>query len=336
MTETYPATTGITGVDTQMAGRSRLTSAYLLESSEPTLVETGPTTSNEAVTAGLRSLDLQPADLAHIVVTHIHLDHAGGVGRLSQHFPRALVWVHERGAPHLADPRKLVASAARVYGEEQMESLFGPVDPVPADRLRSVSDGDRIPIGSRSLDVMYTPGHASHHIALVDSASGAVFTGDALGIHLPDARVLRPATPPPDIDIELGIRSIERIRSRAESVLLFSHFGPVKEIDELCSIASTRLRRWADVVRDALDQTDDLDRITELLERQTNSEFDQAREAGIEIDMARYETLSSMRMNAAGLVRYWKKRAEAEQGANTGSDRTGNEPAADAGAPPAD
>ena len=176
-----------------MAGRSRLTSAYLLEGSEPTLVETGPTTSVEAVTTGLRSLGLQPNDLAHIVVTHIHLDHAGGVGRLSQGFPRARVWVHERGAPHLADPTKLVASAARVYGEEQMRSLFGPVDPVPADRLRSVSDGDRISLGTRSLEVMYTPGHASHHVALVDSASGAVFTGDALGIHLPDASVLRPA-----------------------------------------------------------------------------------------------------------------------------------------------
>jgi glyoxylase-like metal-dependent hydrolase (beta-lactamase superfamily II) len=314
VTETYPAAVGITGVDTRMAGRSRLTSAYLLEGSEPTLVETGPTTSIEAVTAGLHSLGLQPEDLAHIVVTHIHLDHAGGVGRLSQRFPRALVWVHDRGVAHLADPQRLVASAARVYGEEQMRSLFGPVDPVPSDRLRSVSEGDRIPVGTRSLEVMYTPGHASHHIALVDSTSGAVFTGDALGIHLPDARVLRPATPPPDIDVEVGVRSIERIRARAESVLLFSHFGPVKEVDELCSIASSRLRRWADIVRDALDQTDDLDRITELLERQTSSEFDDAKDAGIEIDMERYETLASMRMNAAGLVRYWKKRADAERG----------------------
>jgi len=312
VTQTYQATTGIIGVDTRMAGRSRLTSAYLLEGSEPTLVETGPTTSVEAVTEGLRSLGLGPDDLAHIVVTHIHLDHAGGVGRLSRHFARALVWVHDRGAPHLADPRKLVASASRVYGEEKLRSLFGPVDPVPADRLRSVSEGDKIPLGERTLEVMYTPGHASHHIALVDGSSGAVFTGDALGIHLPDVQVLRPATPPPDIDIELGVESIERIRSRADSILLFSHFGPVQEVDELCSIASSRLRKWADIVRHALDQTDDLDRITELLEQATAPEFDQAREAGMAIDMDRYETLSSMRMNASGLVRYWKKRAEAE------------------------
>jgi glyoxylase-like metal-dependent hydrolase (beta-lactamase superfamily II) len=316
VTETYQAAAGIIGVDTQMAGRSRLTSAYLLEGSEPTLVETGPTTSVEAVTAGLRSLGLGPEDLAHIVVTHIHLDHAGGVGRLSQHFPRASVWVHDNGAPHLADPQKLVASAARVYGEERLRSLFGPVDPVPSVRLRSVAEGDRIPLGGRTLEVMYTPGHASHHIALVDSMSGAVFTGDALGIHLPDARVLRPATPPPDIDLEAGVASIERIRARAETILLFSHFGPVKEVDELCSIASSRLLKWGEIVRDALGETDDLDRITEILERRTASEFDEARSAGVAIDMDRYETLSSMRMNASGLVRYWKKRAESEGSAS--------------------
>jgi glyoxylase-like metal-dependent hydrolase (beta-lactamase superfamily II) len=313
MTETYPAADGIVGVDTRMAGKTRLTSAYLLEGPEPTLVETGPTTSVKSVTEGLRALGLGPEDLAHIVVTHIHLDHAGGVGRLSSRFQRAVVWVHERGAPHLADPTKLVASATRVYGEERMEALFGPVDPVPQERLRAVADGDTIALGARKLEVLYTPGHASHHIALVDDRSGAVFTGDALGIHLPDARVVRPATPPPDIDVELGLDSIERIRSRAESVLLFSHFGPVTETDELCAIATKRLRKWAAIVRDALEETDDLDRIARLLERQTASEFDEARAAGVDIDMDRYETLSSMRMNAAGLVRYWKKRGEAEE-----------------------
>jgi glyoxylase-like metal-dependent hydrolase (beta-lactamase superfamily II) len=318
MAETYRAATGIVGVDTRMAGRSRLTSAYLLEGSEPALVETGPTTSVHAVTEGLDSLGLASDDLAHIVVTHIHLDHAGGVGRLTRHFQRAQVWVHDRGAPHLADPQKLVASASRVYGEGRLRSLFGPVDPVPADRLRPVSEGDRIQLGEGALDVMYTPGHASHHIALVDSTSGAVFTGDALGIHLPDARVLRPATPPPDVDVELGVQSIERIRARAETLLLFSHFGPVTSVEELCSLASSRLRRWADIVRQALDETDDLDRITELLERQTDHEFDVAREAGTAIDMDRYETLSSMRMNASGLVRYWKKRSAAEQAGGPG------------------
>jgi glyoxylase-like metal-dependent hydrolase (beta-lactamase superfamily II) len=310
VSETYQAARGITGVDTRMAGRARVTSAYLLSGDEPALVETGPTTSSDALTTGLKGLGLGPGDLAHVVLTHIHLDHAGGVGRLATKFPEASIWVHERGAPHLADPEKLVGSAARVYGEERLRELFGPVEPVPRERLRSVSDGDTISLGGRSLEVLYTPGHASHHVALVDSQSGAVFTGDALGIHLPDVGVLRPATPPPDIDLELAVKSIERIRSRAETVLLFSHFGPVSEVDELCSLAASRLRKWAGIVKGALEETDDVDRIAALLERETASEFDQV--AGRDLDLDRYEILSSMKINAQGLVRYWKKRAERE------------------------
>jgi glyoxylase-like metal-dependent hydrolase (beta-lactamase superfamily II) len=306
---TYRAAEGITGVDTVMAGRPRVTSAYLLHGREPTLVETGPSTSAPAVVAGLRELGLGPEDLAHVVVTHIHLDHAGGAGSLARLFPRARVWVHDRGAPHLADPTRLVASAARVYGEDTLRRVFGPVDPVPAERLRSVEDGDRIPLGDRWLEVLHTPGHASHHVALVDSGSGAVFTGDALGIHLPDLRVLRPATPPPDVDVELGVASIRRIRERAESLLLFSHFGPVREVDELCELAERRLRRWAEVVREALDETEDLERVAELLERRTADELGPAAGPG---QLERYEVLSSVRMNAMGLARYWKRRAERE------------------------
>jgi glyoxylase-like metal-dependent hydrolase (beta-lactamase superfamily II) len=311
--QTYQAATGVTGVDTLMAGRARVTSAYLLPSPDPTLVETGPTTSVEAVTAGLDSLGLGPQDLAHIVVTHIHLDHAGGVGTLTRHFPRATVWVHERGARHLADPTRLVESAGRLYGQSRLKQLFGPVEPVPNDRLRAVGHGDSIVFGDRQLEVLYTPGHASHHVALVDSLSGAVFTGDALGIHLPEVRVLRPATPPPDVDVELGLESIDRIRAAARDVLLFSHFGPVSEVEELCSIAASRLRKWADIVRGALEETDDLDRITELLERQTSDEFpsDMTEQTGVDLD--RYDILSSMRMNAAGLVRYWQKRRAREE-----------------------
>jgi glyoxylase-like metal-dependent hydrolase (beta-lactamase superfamily II) len=306
MPDTYQAADGITGVDTRMAGKTSITSGYLLHGTEPALVETGPTTSVQAVTAGMGSLGLGLEDLTHIVVTHIHLDHAGGVGTLARAFPKATVWVHERGAPHLADPRKLVASATRVYGEERLQRLFGPVEAVPPDRVRAVAEGDTISLGDRRLDVLYTPGHASHHVALVDSRSGAVFTGDALGIHLPDDRVLRPATPPPDIDVEAGLASIDRIRSRARTVLLFSHFGPVSEVDELCRIASSRLRTWAEIVRQALDQTDDLDQVAALLDRRTASEFD-----GVDaVDPSRYDVLSDMRMNAAGLMRYWHKRAE--------------------------
>jgi glyoxylase-like metal-dependent hydrolase (beta-lactamase superfamily II) len=314
---TFDAAPGIVGVDTFMAGRPIVTSGYLIRGREPALVETGPTTSAAAVEAGLASLGLGAQDLAHIVVTHIHLDHAGGVGRISEAFPSATVWVHERGAPHLADPTKLVSSATRVYGEERLRSLFGPVEPTPASRLRSVDEGDVIGFGGRSLEVMYTPGHASHHVSLVDSETGAVFTGDALGVHLPDVPVLQPATPPPDIDVDLGVRSIERIRERATAsgLLLFSHFGPVGRVEELCDIASTRLRKWAGIVREAMDETSDLDRIADLLTARTADEFGERGPERSEID--RFDILADMRNNAAGLVRYWTKRAQREAAAST-------------------
>jgi glyoxylase-like metal-dependent hydrolase (beta-lactamase superfamily II) len=245
------------------------------------------------------------------VVTHIHLDHAGGAGTIAERFPAATVWVHERGAKHLADPSRLWASAAQVYGgEDRLSEMFGPMEPIDSGRIRSVAEGDTIGLGDRVLDVMYTPGHASHHVSLVDGESGALFTGDALGIHFPDVGVLRPATPPPDIDVEAAVDSIERIRARAESALMFSHFGPVREVDELCGVAADRIRVWAGIVRDAMDRTDDLDRIAEILASATASEFDQA---GVsEEGRERYEVLSSTRTNAAGLVRYWTKRRDRE------------------------
>lgn len=308
---TFEIRPGLTAIDTFYGGRERYTAAYLLEADEPAIVETGPTTSAGPVVAGLERLGIGPRDLAHIVVTHIHLDHAGGVGRLTSVFPNATVWVHERGAPHLADPTKLVASATRLYGETQMASLFGPVETVPAQRIRSVGEGDRIELGGRWLDVLDTPGHASHHVSLADSATGAVFTGDALGIHVPDVRVLRPATPPPDFDVELAVRSIERIRERARSsMVLFSHFGPVEEVDRICELAVRRTRSWAEVVREALERTEDLDEIVALLQAEARRDVETGAQA--EIDLERFETLSSVRMNAMGIVRYWKKRAERE------------------------
>jgi len=302
---------GITAIDTMMLGQRLVTSAYLVDAEEPALVETGPATSAAAVRAGLASLGVAPDDLAHIVVTHIHLDHAGGVGTIAGEFPRSTVWVHERGAPHLADPSRLVASTERTYGAEQARRYFGAVEPTPRDRLRAVDEGNEIELGRRTLFVLYTPGHASHHIALADSETGAVFTGDALGVHIPDVRVYRPAIPPPDLDVELGIESIERIRARARSALLLSHFGAVTDIDEACEKATERMRAWSETVHGALDHTDDVEKIVSLLTEQGAKEY--LADAGEPIDMERYDVLSSIRMNALGLIRYWRKREERER-----------------------
>jgi glyoxylase-like metal-dependent hydrolase (beta-lactamase superfamily II) len=313
---TFDVQPGITAIDTFFGGRERYTAAYLLRADRPTLVETGPSTSVEPVVAGLAKLGLAANDLANIVVTHIHLDHAGGVGRLSQRFPGASVYVHERGAPHLADPARLVASAARLYGEDQMRSLFGPVEPVPADRINALSDGDRVDLGGRELLVDFTPGHASHQVALTDSATGAVFTGDALGVHVPDLPVLRPATPPPDVDVEAGVESIERIRGRARSVLLFAHFGPIDEIDRVCDLAIERLRSWANAVRDELARTDDVEDIVARLDGEARRDIETGADTTLDLDALerRLRLLSSVRMNALGLMRYWNKR-ELREGA---------------------
>ncbi len=304
----------LVAIDTFYGGRERYTAAYLLAAERPAIVETGPTTSAEAVTAGLERHGIGPEDLAHIVVTHIHLDHAGGVGELARRFPRTTVWVHERGAPHLADPSRLVSSATRLYGEERMAALFGPVHPVPSERLRPLPDGERIELGGRSLEALHTPGHASHHVALVDSSTGAVFSGDALGIHLPDLPVLRPATPPPDFDLEAALASIERIRSRArDAFILFSHFGPVREVERICELAARRTRSWAEAVRSALERTEDVEEIVALLERVAREDVETGAEAAI--DLTRFELLSAVRVNALGLLRYWRKRAEREAAA---------------------
>lgn len=299
---TFEAGSGTTAIDTFMVGRPQVTSAYLLDARELALIETGPTTSLASVLDALRRLGVGPGDLAHIIVTHIHLDHAGGAGALAPHFPGASVWVHERGARHLEDPAKLVASAARVYGQERLERMFGPVVAVPGDRLKALTDGDTIDLGGRELSVLYTPGHASHQVCFVDSQTGGLFTGDALGVFLPDVRVLRPATPPPEFDLELAVDSIRRVEAANPSVLYFSHFGPAEQVRDLCSVAIERLYSWTAFVREALQRSTEPEFVTRFLQERTRPEFQPVFDRGL--DLERYDLLSSIEMNAMGISRY--------------------------------
>lgn len=309
---------GITAIDTFYGGRERYTAAYLIEAFEPLLIETGPTTSHDHVVAALSRLGIGPRDLARVAVTHIHLDHAGGVGAIAQTFPRAVIHVHEAGARHLVEPERLVSSATRIYGAETMGALFGPVVPVPAERVSPLTDGSMIDLGDRRVSAIATPGHAKHQVALIDSATGAVFTGDALGIHPPDIPVLRPATPPPDYDLELSIASIERIRRAASrGLVLFAHYGPVTEVDRICELATSRLRAWTDRVRQEMDRGADLDQVVAALDQISREDALTGSEAPI--DLQRLETLSSIRMNALGIMRYWELRDVAELESNESS-----------------
>ncbi|MST34810.1 MBL fold metallo-hydrolase, partial [Acidimicrobiaceae bacterium USS-CC1] len=205
---------GVIEIDTLLGGWERVTAGYLIEGPAPVLVETGSQSSVPATLAALEALGVGPADLAGIAVTHIHLDHAGGVGDLARVFPRATIYVHQKGARHLADPARLVASAATVYGD-LLDTLYGRLDPTPQERIHVLEDGEEVVIGpGRALTTIDSPGHAKHHLALHDSESGLLFAGDAVGVRLPDAGVLWPATPPADFDLELACRSIGRFRDR--------------------------------------------------------------------------------------------------------------------------
>jgi glyoxylase-like metal-dependent hydrolase (beta-lactamase superfamily II) len=306
-------------VDTLMTGEPDLNAVYVLEGDEPALIETGPGADLPLVLEALDRIGVGTNDLAHVLVTHIHLDHAGGAGALAARFPRATVWAHERGAPHLADPTRLVASTARTYGDERMRAFFGDTVAVPADRLRSMEDGDTIVLGGRLLDVVHTPGHASHHVALHDRRSGALFTGEAIGSHLPWGPAFRPALPPPEVDVDAALSSIERIRSRRAPALMTSHFGPVPDPEEACDAAARHISSWAGAVRAALerDPRAGTDEVAAELRSLAAIEFES--ETGRPIDLARYDAIGSISMNAAGLSRYWRKRWDAGPGSSDGS-----------------
>ncbi|HLB39030.1 MAG TPA: MBL fold metallo-hydrolase [Actinomycetota bacterium] len=303
---------GITAIDTVMAGERELNAVYLVAAAEPCLVETGPGADHERVVAALDRLGVSAADLAHLVVTHIHMDHAGGVGALLERYPRARVWVHEAGARHLVEPERLVASTARTYGQERMHLLYGDMIASPADRVRAVADGDAIELGDRRLAVIHTPGHASHHIALHDDASGAMFTGEAIGSYLPWATCFRPALPPPEVDLEAAYGSLRRMRERRPASLLTSHFGAVPDPPAAFDAAGEGIHAWAQDVRTHLvsDADAPLDAIASILTERARREFEQA--SGRAFEQARYDVLGSIRMNAQGLSRYWRKRWERE------------------------
>ena len=184
-------------------------------------------------------------------MTHIHLDHAGGVGDVARAFPNATVYVHPRGTRHLVDPARLVASAATVYGSA-LDSLYGRMAATPPERVKALEDGEEIGIGhGRTLTTVHSPGHAKHHLALHDSATGVLFVGDAVGVRLPDAGILRPATPPADFDLDQALDSLSRFSQRSPSALALAHYGLLGEPSAVLEEAAGALQEWADVARTA-------------------------------------------------------------------------------------
>lgn len=292
-------------IDTRMSGYSGITSGYLIRSDRPCLVETGTATSAPVVRDALAGLGIGPADLATIVVTHIHLDHAGGVGDLAAMFPNAEVVVHERGARHLVDPEKLLTSARRVFGSV-LDDVFGLLRPTEAQRVRALGDTGSIDLGGgRSLATFHSPGHAQHHVGLVDSLTGDLYVGDAAGIYIPETADLRPATPPPDFDLDLAVSSLERFRAVGPTRLLFSHFGPVEEVEPTLDRSIEELRVWVELVKDVRASALDLDHAVAMVTERTRDRY--ARYLADADLQEKHEHLSGTAANIAGINRWLDK-----------------------------
>jgi len=292
---------GVLEIDTLLGGWERVTAGYLVEGPAPVLVETGSQSSVPALLAALADLGVSPNDLAGVAVTHIHLDHAGGVGDVARAFPNATVYVHEKGARHLVDPSRLVDSASRVYGD-LLDSLYGRLDPTPADRVHVLEDGETVDVGGgRTLTTVDSPGHAKHHLALHDSQSGILFVGDAVGVRLPDAGVLRPSTPPPDFDLDQALHSLDKFAARRPTGIALAHYGLVPDPSTICEEAKGTLRRWAEVAEKAFREGRD---IAAALDEAFAGDL-----TGVEgPDREKLETLNGVHSNAAGFRRWLETR----------------------------
>ena len=287
-------------------GRTRSVAVALLESDgHLALLDPGPGSTLENIRAQLQEKNLSIADLDAILLTHIHLDHAGATGALVRENPRLAVYVHERGAPHMADPSILLASAGRLWADE-LPRLFGEILPVPQDNLRVLRGGETLSLGSRKLDVVYTPGHASHHVSFFDHQEGLGFTGDTAGIRIQNGPYIMPAAPPPDIDLELWDKSFEAILERRPRRLFLTHFGFAENPPQHIADFRERLHRWAAIAGKILISSGDDDAALQSFLAETRAEMDRYLAYD---DAEQHAFAAGLPLSFLGLARYLRKRA---------------------------
>ena len=300
---------GVFQIDTKMAGYEGITAGYLIRSERPCLVETGTAPSAPVVRDSLAALGVGAGDLATVVVTHIHLDHAGGAGDIAGMFPAAEIVVHQRGARHLADPSRLMAGARAVYGDA-LDRLFGTLAPVPADRIRALDDTGTVDLGGgRRLDSHYSPGHAKHHVGLIDSESGDLYVGDAAGVYIPETGDLRPATPPPDFDLDTALASLRKFGELDPGRLLFSHYGPVRGVQEILERSAEEITVWVDGTRQARAAGLDLDHAVAMVVDRTRSRYAALGPDADPALAARFERVSGATANVTGIM-HWLDKTE--------------------------
>jgi glyoxylase-like metal-dependent hydrolase (beta-lactamase superfamily II) len=272
-------------IDVMHLGRDRVICAY---EQEGLIVDPGPASCCETLVDALG-----PIVPRALLLTHVHLDHAGAAGVLCRRFPELVVYVHERGAPHLVDPAKLLESAGRLYGDG-MERLWGEVAPVPEERVRPVRGGEIV----EGLRVAYTPGHAPHHVCYFDEATGDAYVGDVAGVRIPPHEHTLAPTPPPDVDVEAWLDSLHAVAGWRPRTLCLTHFGPVTDVVEQLHRVRAALLGAADAAR-----LEGEERFVAALE-------DGVREATDPGTLARFEQAAPPHQLYMGLARYWRKKAE--------------------------
>ncbi|MEM0095573.1 MAG: MBL fold metallo-hydrolase [Candidatus Bathyarchaeia archaeon] len=243
-------------VDVEVAGARNFIASYILRGEKTIIVETGPISSVHNLIHGLEKLGVKPEEVAYVAVSHIHLDHGGGVGPLLSHFPKAKVVVHERGAPHLANPEKLWQQAQSVLGP--IAEIYGKPEPVPMDRIVAARDGMTLDAGGVTLKVLETVGHAPHHLSFYEPLSNGIFTGDSAGIYLNEIGVIVPTTPAP-FRLDMALAALEKMASLKPSTLYYTHFGMAEKALEKLQFYAKQLKLWASIAKETLERGEGLD-----------------------------------------------------------------------------
>jgi glyoxylase-like metal-dependent hydrolase (beta-lactamase superfamily II) len=292
-------------IDHEYAGTREIIATLVLEAeSGYALVDPGPSVTLPTLRAKLLAFGIPISAISALLLTHIHLDHAGASGSLVRENPQITVYVHERGAPHLAEPTKLLSSAKRLYGDA-MDQMWGEFLAVPEANLRILKGGEHLHVGSRTLEVLYTPGHASHHVSYFDTSDGTVLVGDTAGLRLANRPLVSPVTPPPDIDLELWEASLRQIESRSPARLFLTHFGFADRVDWHFAELRRQHRVWAERVRESLrNGSEDGNRIAAFI-RSAKDDFRRALPAD---ECVLYERAGGLELSWQGLARYWRKR----------------------------
>lgn len=298
----------ITTLDDNWMGRPKSIGTALLESDgHRAIVDPGPGSTLDTLKKQLRPHGISVSDLDAVLLTHIHLDHAGATGALVRENPKLAVYVHRLGAPHMIDPSKLLASAARLW-PDNLQQLFGEAVPVPAENLHIMEGGETIALGSRKIEVAYTPGHASHHVSYFEDAEGVAFIGDTTGIKIEGHSYVMPATPPPDIDLRIWEGSFAAILEHKPKRLFLTHFGFSENPSAHIAQFRERLHRWMDMTVKILQSAPNDEGAMESFMAQARVEISEHLPPQ---DVEQYAATAGLNLSFLGLARHARKRSQA-------------------------